>query len=269
MQLAHKLGMSQASAVKRNVAPEGGSNELQQRTLEALTAVAEATTPMATFRAITRARVMLGDSAEHYWPLIKTMAQRQGELEHMRRLAGTDDLTGVSNRRAFYDTLERELARRNRTGECVSVVIVDMDDLKWRNDTLGHASGDGALKALAVACEREVRTTDLVARLGGDEFGILLVDSDDGGAAAFLARLRSRIESCTIGGHGLSASIGVASATDGLPSAQSLVGEADAEMYRDKVRRKRERVSTTMKRPTASDERPMPGAGRAVRVNGT
>lgn len=259
--LLNCVGMSHSRAVSDSNSGRTSHNAAHSRTVEALTAVAAANTPWATFRAITRARELLGDDAEQFWPLIECIAQRQGEVEHLRRLAGTDDLTGVSNRRMFYDNLDRELARRSRTGDPVAVVLVDMDGLKQRNDTLGHASGDEAIRALARACLAEVRTTDIVARLGGDEFGILLAGSDEVGAKAFEARLRAHIEHTKVTGRALLASIGYAVASEQLHSARALMDEADASMYRDKSARKDRDGGDE---PTTGQKRRPPGDGAAA-----
>ena len=235
------------------------SRELHQRTVEALTAVASATTPLATFRAITQAKMLLGEEAEHYWPLIECLAQRQGEMAHLRRLADTDELTGAGNRRAFEDALKRELARRARTGDEMSVLVVDMDDLKLRNDTLGHSSGDHALRTMAQLCMAEVRTTDVVARIGGDEFAIVLVGSDAAGASAFVERLRQSIEMTYVADIALRASIGLAVASDSLCTASELLAAADRNMYADKTRRKAGRESRRSFQPPRREEAALRG----------
>jgi diguanylate cyclase (GGDEF)-like protein len=94
--------------------------------------------------------------------------------EEAARLASTDDLTGLLNRRAFLAALASESARAARYGERFAVLSLDMDQLKEINDGGGHAAGDRALCALADVLRREVRSTDSVARLGGDEFVVLM-----------------------------------------------------------------------------------------------
>lgn len=107
-------------------------------------------------------------------------------VEEQRLLARTDVLTGVANRRAFYERAELELSRSRRFQEPVSVAYVDVDDFKRINDELGHEAGDELLKSVASTFGHRVRTTDLVARLGGDEFALLLPST---GAEASLALL--------------------------------------------------------------------------------
>lgn len=236
--LEHTMSRSRSRfALKTNSLRTGLSFE---RTLDALLPVATAQTHGATFEAMARAREVLGEDADPLWPLVESIAQRQSELEQLRRLAGTDDLTGVCNRRTFNDTLNRELARRERTGVELTVIVVDMDDLKWRNDVQGHAAGDEALRALAECCRTEVRSTDMVARLGGDEFGILLIGSDRDGAELFAQRLREQIEGRVVRGRALRVSMGSATAEAALTGPDELLDAADASMYRDKCQRKGE-----------------------------
>jgi diguanylate cyclase (GGDEF)-like protein len=108
-------------------------------------------------------------------------------------LAATDPLTGLMNRRTFYQAVERELHRARRDGAPVAMVYVDVDDLKARNDTYGHEAGDEMIVAVAATARSTFRTTDLLARLGGDEFAFLLPATDLDAADAAVERLRSRL----------------------------------------------------------------------------
>ena len=93
-------------------------------------------------------------------------------LRREQRAAVTDSLTGLLNRRGFDERLGEELARAERAGASLAVVLVDCDDLKQINDTLGHESGDESLKAVARLIRDGKRMGDLAARIGGDEFGL-------------------------------------------------------------------------------------------------
>lgn len=212
---------------------------MKQHTIDVITAVATADTPWDTFQALTKAREVLGDEAEAFWPLLETITQRQTEIERLKRLAGCDALTGVANRRTFEDELERESARHGRTGDSFAVLMLDLDDLKPRNDALGHAAGDRAIVAVADACVAAVRTTDVVARLGGDEFAVLLCGTDLAGARTFAARLRSSIEAQSPDNTGLKVSIGVSAICSEMMCPQEVVVAADLDLYADKEARKR------------------------------
>lgn len=115
------------------------------RAIEALTRLASATDPMQAAAAVVRARAVLGEEKSSYDDLIEVLARRACEVAMLRRLAGTDPLTGVANRRTFLDALEREAARCRRTDEGLAVILLDLDDLERINDSLGHPAGDRPL----------------------------------------------------------------------------------------------------------------------------
>jgi diguanylate cyclase (GGDEF)-like protein len=94
--------------------------------------------------------------------------------EQLKLLAATDVLTGLANRRGFFDRLTAEIARAQRTGEPFSIALVDVNFLKVINDRYGHGVGDRALIAMGQTLTRSIRASDLAARVGGDEFTLLL-----------------------------------------------------------------------------------------------
>ena len=155
-------------------------------------------------------------------------------LEHQRRTeraqvaAGVDALTGLANRRAWDEALEREEARCRRYGQPACVVVVDLDGLKQVNDTRGHLAGDELLRACAHQLRQHARSGDLIARLGGDEFAVLLVECTAEGGQRELARLRRELGSA---GIAASAGLGVRRPEVGLATAWQ---EADEAMYREK-----------------------------------
>ncbi|MCX7853697.1 MAG: diguanylate cyclase [Caldilineales bacterium] len=112
----------------------------------------------------------------------------------VQALAVTDALTGVANRRAFDRGLAREMARAQRYGTPLALVIADIDSFKEYNDTFGHPAGDERLKAIAQLLKNNVRDLDMVARYGGEEFAILLPHTDKAGAIALAERLRALAE---------------------------------------------------------------------------
>lgn len=160
-----------------------------------------------------------------------------------------DPLTGLANRELFLDQLERALAFGSRYVRKTGLLFVDLDGFKAVNDTRGHALGDTLLKAVAARLLESVRRSDAVARLGGDEFVVLLPDVTSRRDVAFvkdtiLSSLREPIDA----GYGeqllVEASIGSAmSPLDGA-TAQDLLDAADADMYREKVQRRRGRTFT-------------------------
>lgn len=112
----------------------------------------------------------------------------------VQALAVTDPLTGLANRRAFDRGLAREMARAQRYGTPLALVIADIDSFKEYNDTFGHPAGDERLKAIAQLLKNNVRDLDMVARYGGEEFAILLPHTDKAGAVALAERLRTLAE---------------------------------------------------------------------------
>lgn len=214
---------------------------LTQQVIAALTEAARAANPCDALRALTTARELLGPSASTCEPLFVELERRSDELQRLRDLAGRDPLTGAANRRTFEEELAREAARHRRTHEPFAVIVLDLDDLKQRNDRFGHAAGDAALMALTHACLRTVRETDLVARMGGDEFAVLLPGSNHSGASILAARLRATVEDADVSGGSLRVSMGLAAAEHGSFDVECVMEAADHDLYRDKAARKGER----------------------------
>jgi diguanylate cyclase (GGDEF)-like protein len=104
--------------------------------------------------------------------------------------AVTDLVTGLPNRRAFDDTLAREIERADRSGEPLSLVLADLDRFKEVNDSLGHQAGDDLLRRLAGVLEESRRRTEAAMRLGGDEFALILPNTGERGAHLFAERVR-------------------------------------------------------------------------------
>ena len=162
-----------------------------------------------------------------------------------------DPLTGLANRELFLDQLDRALAFGSRYNRKTGLLFVDLDGFKAINDTKGHARGDALLKAVSARLQACVRRSDSVGRLGGDEFVILLPDVTSRRDVSFVKDtiLESLREAVALTGDEallVGASIGSAmSPLDGA-SAQDLLDAADADMYREKHERRRERLLTPM-----------------------
>ncbi|MEP7035254.1 MAG: sensor domain-containing diguanylate cyclase, partial [Actinomycetota bacterium] len=159
-----------------------------------------------------------------------------------------DPLTGAANRRSWDEEMNRELARARRTGDPLTVAIIDMDHFKAYNDAHGHLAGDVLLKDLVVAVRAELRAGDLIARWGGEEFALALPDCDLQRAQVIAARLLSVVPG------GQTASIGLTQArTQDTPRA--LIERADQALYAAKDGG-RNQVRTFLTRPLVS---PAPG----------
>ncbi len=132
--------------------------------------------------------------------------------EEMRSLAITDPLTGLLNRRAFSSVYEREQARFKRTGQRMSMMLLDIDHFKHINAKHGHAGGDSALQGLSKALDEAVRYgTDEVARWGGEEFAIILANSGRRSAIRAAARFRQIVEALELEyeGHAIELTISI------------------------------------------------------------
>jgi len=92
--------------------------------------------------------------------------------------ARTDHLTGLANRREFERIMEREVALAERHDRKLSLMMIDLDNLKRINDRQGHSAGDAALRLIAQQLQRVVRASDICARIGGDEFGVAMPETD-------------------------------------------------------------------------------------------
>jgi diguanylate cyclase (GGDEF)-like protein len=171
--------------------------------------------------------------------------------DQLTRLATTDPLTGLANRRYLLAELDREWQRIARTRQPLSVLMVDLDHFKAINDRYGHSAGDEVLVALASRCKRRLRTIDLCGRVGGEEFVVLLPETGADGAMATAERLRAEVGSTPIATAGgsvrVTISIGVAVhdpravPTGPAPDeaverpAQELLQRADRALYRAKA----------------------------------
>jgi diguanylate cyclase (GGDEF)-like protein len=155
--------------------------------------------------------------------------------EREQQTARNDFLTGVPNRKAFYDLLTVELARNQRTETPFAVAYLDLDNFKQVNDEFGHDEGDTLLRVAADTIRGALRSTDTLARLGGDEFGVLLPDADVETSAQSMARVKDALDAEMAKREwNVTASIGLGSFDRPAMSADGVMTACDALMYRIK-----------------------------------
>ncbi len=161
--------------------------------------------------------------------------QNAAELE---KLATTDGMTSLINRRHFDALARAEWARFQRYGRPLSLMLLDIDKFKSINDRFGHDAGDLVLKAVAEICKTTKRQTDVVARFGGEEFVLLLPETDEAAAEIAAERLRRAIQDHphVLPGETLqvTASIGLAGATLGMAAFEVMLKRADQALYEAK-----------------------------------
>lgn len=167
------------------------------------------------------------------------VAVRQSErLEQankdLQELAVTDMLTGLKNRRAFEERLRHDMDAALRNGHRLSLLMLDVDNFKVRNDTWGHAEGDVVLRRLGGLFAAAVREPDLAARYGGEEFAVLLPNSDQSHARIVADRIQRLVAEQVWHHTPVTLSIGVATTSDFMRSPQELIRAADGALYRAK-----------------------------------
>jgi len=154
--------------------------------------------------------------------------------------ARTDHLTGLANRREFERVMEREVALAERHGRRLSLMMIDLDNLKRINDKQGHRAGDEALRVVAQQLQRVVRASDLCARVGGDEFAVAMPETDIDRARDVATRLRRAVDHAAMSMKApeqVEVSLGIASWRPGQDW-QGVYQAADIDLYEDKRRRK-------------------------------
>ncbi len=181
------------------------------------------------------APVMIEGEAEGLVLLQEDITEHKNYQATLERLATTDHLTGLLNRRAFLDATEREIRRAHRYGQPLALIMLDVDHFKRINDSHGHPAGDEVLRRIAATCRGMLRDGDLMGRLGGEEFAITLVQPPLQVATAVAERLRKAVSELDIefGGERLAVtiSLGIAEVGDGIVSLDHLVSKADACLY--------------------------------------
>jgi len=157
-----------------------------------------------------------------------------------KKLAVTDELTGLANYRNLQSRLESEIDRARRYDKRLSLIMLDVDDFKRFNDTFGHVAGDGALAEIARVLQSTVREVDLVARYGGEEFSIVLPETDAAGAFVVAEKVRETVAEALLPGTdeqrgtAVTVSLGVATFPTHARDREGLLREADDALYRAK-----------------------------------
>lgn len=174
---------------------------------------------------------------EKWWVVgtIRDVTERKEAEDQLRKLATTDPLTGLSNRRFFMESAEEALERSLRYERNLSLLMLDIDFFKNVNDMYGHDAGDDVLKGLSAAGLKILRNIDVFGRIGGEEFSVLLPDTDLDGARLVAERLRKEIGDSRMftrsGELSVTVSIGVATLNEGTRTLEHLLKAADIGLY--------------------------------------
>ena len=212
--LAATVGQALGTEVRITVPPDGGRPDVTGVDTDTARAIGDAIT-----------------SAER---AMAAWATETAQVDELRELARLDDLTGALNRRAFFERLDDELRRAQRTAAAVTLVLCDLDGFKAINDAHGHPAGDAALRAFAELLEANVRSSDSVGRIGGDEFALILVGADPAHAEGIVSRLAGTLRTGVPEVGGVQASFGSARAPEDGRSRDALVEAADRRLYEAK-----------------------------------
>jgi diguanylate cyclase (GGDEF)-like protein/PAS domain S-box-containing protein len=176
-----------------------------------------------------------GGDEPTYCMIIRDISDKREVSESLRQATYCDHLTGLFNRRAFFEAGDMELARRKKAVRPVSLLILDADHFKAINDGHGHPAGDAVLRHLAATMKNLCRQVDVLARIGGEEFAVLLPSVDLDAAMAIAERLRAQVSlvPAAYEEHSIpyTVSIGVAAMDDGVAGLEGLIKRADEALY--------------------------------------
>jgi diguanylate cyclase (GGDEF)-like protein/PAS domain S-box-containing protein len=151
--------------------------------------------------------------------------------DQLRRLAVTDELTGLRNRRAFEERLVMEFSMARRRKRELAVLLIDVDNFKTINDRWGHSAGDEVLRRLGNILRTTVRLPDLPARYGGEEFAVLLPESGEDSAMGLARRVMQRVAAEEWENEPVTISMGMAAMNESLQNGYQLVELADEALY--------------------------------------
>ena len=170
----------------------------------------------------------------------RDITERKRTEQTLKELASRDPLTGVANRRHFFERAAEEHARSRRYGRPLTVLMLDIDHFKRINDRYGHTRGDEVLKTLCDTSRKRLREVDLLARIGGEEFAVMLPETDAEGARIVAERLRQSVAGLKVKTEGAeirwTISIGAASLIPSDTAIEECLRRADKALYRAKER---------------------------------
>jgi diguanylate cyclase (GGDEF)-like protein len=183
----------------------------------------------------------------HLELLADKLYQKVSELEkandHLRNLSLTDALTGLNNRRGFMILATGLLKFARRVSYSVCLMYIDLDSLKYINDTFGHAAGDAAIMEFSRILVDTFRDSDVIGRMGGDEFVVMIADASESDLASIQVRLQSNIDLYNLkaaDGQAFSFSLGIIRVEpQSTITMEELLSQADEAMYKHKVSRRR------------------------------
>lgn len=174
----------------------------------------------------------------HFIAVMEDISARKRQEQELKRLATTDALTGLLNRRAFLEEVVQALQRYRRHGDEGALLMLDLDHFKRVNDRYGHPVGDAVLVQVSAALRGRLRLTDRIGRLGGEEFAVLLPETGPEGALALAQALREEVGAQRIptpeGPLAVTVSIGLSGFAPGEADAVALLGRADQALYQAK-----------------------------------
>lgn len=169
---------------------------------------------------------------------VKKLKQRiEDSRKEIERLAVTDDLSGLYNRRYFFKKLDEEFERTRRYGQKLSLIIIDIDHFKTVNDRYGHQAGDAVIREVAQIIKSSCRESDTAARYGGEEFAVILPSTAEDGAVSLAEKLRIKVSDCRVNGYDfiVTISLGISILTpEDAYSPTTLIYDADNALYRAK-----------------------------------
>ncbi len=168
------------------------------------------------------------------WTLREQAREMKGLNAQLERLSIRDELTALSNRRAFNIALHRETARAIRYGAPLSLVLLDVDEFKSYNDTFGHQGGDYVLQRIGTILPQHIEEMAVAARYGGEEFALILPDTPAQKALEIAEAVRHDLEKTRWPLRGVTASFGVATTAPALQNEAELLAAADSALYASK-----------------------------------